>query len=95
MMYKNRKELEDIIEEKQTKKIPTFNMDWGVEFEYHKKYQQFLDNVDNGFKSTSLLPTVYSKDHDYANNVIIQQPKRIHEIPSIKVILVGTNKVVH
>lgn len=79
-MYKNRSELEEIIDEKKDNKPPTYALDWKTEFDYHRKYQEALTNIES-FKVTPI-----GKETKYTNNVLIgQQPRTVNKIPKLKV----------
>uniref|UniRef100_A0A336MSG0 CSON005221 protein n=1 Tax=Culicoides sonorensis TaxID=179676 RepID=A0A336MSG0_CULSO len=83
MMYKNRSELYEIIDEKKGKKVPTYDLDWKTEFDYHRKYQEAFLGIES-FKVTPV-----GKETEYTKNVLIgqqklQQPKTFNNIPKLK-----------
>lgn len=79
-MYKNRQELEEIIDEKNGRKLPAYAMDWKTEFDYHRKYQEALVGVES-FKVTPI-----GRETEYTNSVLIgQQPRTVDNIPKLKV----------
>lgn len=81
-MYKNRSELEEIIDEKKGNKLPTYTLDWKTEFDYHRKYQEALSGIE-AFKVTPI-----GQETKYTNNVLIgQHTKTVSNIPRIKVSL--------
>ncbi|XP_063706356.1 sodium channel protein Nach [Culicoides brevitarsis] len=75
MMYKNRSELEDIIDEKKGKSLK-YTPDWETEFSYHRKYQEAIE----AFKVKPL-----GEETKYTNSVLIgQQSKHVTDIPKLK-----------
>lgn len=87
MMYKNRNELEELIDDKKGKKIQTYALDWKTEFDYHRKYQEAFSGIES-FKVTPI-----GTETEYTNNVLIGQKTRtVDNIPKLKVNLIFLKK---